>query len=76
MLGDQLMATGNNYTHLGLDWEGGRRAPNLEEKVDSTRKVTYALFGVGLHDHNWLVAASAYKVIQTYVTPRHLVRLF
>ncbi len=69
-LGDELMATGNCYTHLGLEWEGGRRAPNIDKKVESARKVTYALLGVGLHGRNGLDAASAYKVIQTYVTPR------
>ena len=53
MQGKELMATGNNYTHLGLESEVGKK-PNMEQNVDSARKVSYALLGVGLQGHNGL----------------------
>ena len=59
----------DNFTHLGLTWEKGKQAPNIDEKVRKARQTAYAMLGAGLHGRNGLDPLTSYRLIQLYVIP-------
>jgi hypothetical protein len=71
-LGDKNMKTTHNFTHLGLEWRASKTAPDVEKKIDTARRSSYALLGIGLHGYDGLDPAASNKLITTYILPRIL----
>ena len=68
-LGDKIMKESDGFDHLGLEWEAGKKYPNIEARISSARRMSYLLFGSGLHGTNGLDPASSFKIISIYIVP-------
>ena len=68
-LGEEVITHDQQYTHLGLEWMESKPAPDLQAKIDSSRGMSYALLGVGLHGQNGLDPATSYQIIQVSSPP-------
>ncbi len=71
-LGTEPMPKVASFTHLGLDWSEGKSSPDIQKRINAARGTAYQLLGVGLHGHTGMDAATAFKTIETYVTPKLL----
>ncbi len=71
-LGSEPISRVASFTHLGLDWSEGKCAPDVQKRINAARGTAYQLLGVGLHGHCGMDAATAFRTIQTHVTPKLL----
>jgi hypothetical protein len=69
LLGTEEVTTSPTFTHLGLWWTKGRRAPDINANIQSARRRAYSLMRIGLHGIDGLGPATSLKIIKTYVTP-------
>ena len=67
-LGQEPMKEASSFEHLGLEWSAGKRYPNVDARVSSARRLSYLLFGSGLHGRNGLDPGASFKVITSYVS--------
>ena len=59
----------DNFVHLGLKWQAGRSAPNLETAISSGRRTGYKLMGAGLHGQNGLSPCISMRIVSLYILP-------
>ncbi len=71
-LGDDPVEHVPSFTHLGLEWEAGKSAPDVTPRIKVARATAYSMMGTGLHGLNGLDPPASLKLITTYVTPRLL----
>ena len=71
-IGDHEILKCDEVTHLGITWNSGKTAPDINQNVKKARRTSFALLRVGLHGLNGIDPPAAFKIIQTYVTPKLL----
>ena len=72
LLGDDPLSEVDSFQHLGLDWQSGKLAPDINSRISTARKTAYSLLGTGLHGQEGLDPPASVKLCNTYVKPRLL----
>ena len=66
--GTQLPCT-DGFGHLGLEWQQGKLAPDIQANIKKARQTAYSMLKPGMHGSNGLDASASFKIIQIYVLP-------
>jgi hypothetical protein len=72
LLGTENIEESSSFTHLGLVWRKGKSSPDIQENIMKARRTAYSMIRLGLHGTNGIDPGAAFKILQTYVTPRLL----
>jgi hypothetical protein len=48
-LGNKPATRTSQFTHLGLNCLEGKTVPDVDARITSTKRATYAALGIGLH---------------------------
>ena len=69
-LGEDILPTAPEFTHLGLTWREGSQQPTVEDRINLAYRSAYLLIGKGIHGSNGINPSISARVMVTQVLPR------